>query len=100
MRRPTERAGRVPDRDGDYPERRGEVGRWLHGSLLRSGPAAADLVITMGWRRLPLYPGKRYEDWQLNDPTGQDVAAVRPIRDEIRRRVETLLASLQVAPTR
>jgi arsenate reductase len=45
----------------------------------------------------PLYPGKRYEDWELDDPAGQDVAAVRPIRDEIRGRVEALLASLQVA---
>jgi arsenate reductase len=44
----------------------------------------------------PLYPGKRYEDWELTDPAGQDVAAVRPIRDEIRRRVETLLASLEL----
>ena len=48
----------------------------------------------------PLYPGKRYEDWELNDPAGQDLDAVRPIRDEIRTRVESLLASLQVAPAR
>ena len=39
----------------------------------------------------PLYPGKRYEDWELDDPAGQDLAAVRPIRDEIRHRVEALL---------
>jgi arsenate reductase (thioredoxin) len=44
----------------------------------------------------PFYPGKRYEDWELDDPAGQDVAAVRPIRDEIRRRVERLLADLSV----
>jgi arsenate reductase (thioredoxin) len=56
---------------------------------------AADVVITMGCGdACPLYPGKRYEDWELTDPAGQDVAAVRPIRDEIRHRVETLLASL------
>ena len=36
----------------------------------------------------PFYPGKRYEDWELDDPAGQDVDAVRPIRDEIRRRVD------------
>ena len=62
---------------------------------------AADVVITMGCGdACPLYPGKRYEDWELDDPAGQDVDAVRPIRDEIRTRVETLLASLQVAPAR
>jgi protein-tyrosine-phosphatase len=61
---------------------------------------AADVVVTMGCGdACPLYPGKRYEDWELDDPAGLDVAAVGPIRDEIRRRVETLLASLQVMPT-
>jgi protein-tyrosine-phosphatase len=58
---------------------------------------AADVVVTMGCGdACPLYPGKRYEDWELDDPAGQDVAAVRPIRDEIRRRVERLLAELGV----
>ena len=53
---------------------------------------AADVVVTMGCGdACPLYPGKRYEDWELDDPAGQDLAAVRPIRDEIRRRVEALL---------
>ena len=47
---------------------------------------AADVVVTMGCGdACPLYPGKRYEDWELDDPAGHDVAAVRPIRDEIRR---------------
>jgi arsenate reductase (thioredoxin) len=60
---------------------------------------AADVVITMGCGdACPLYPGKRYEDWELDDPAGQDIDAVRPIRDEIRSRVERLLASLHVAP--
>ena len=60
---------------------------------------AADVVITMGCGdACPLYPGKRYEDWELDDPAGQDLNAVRPIRDEIRTRVESLLASLQVTP--
>ena len=59
---------------------------------------AADVVVTMGCGdACPLYPGKRYEDWELDDPAGLDVAAVRPIRDEIRRHVERLIASLQVA---
>jgi len=61
---------------------------------------AADVVVTMGCGdACPLYPGKRYEDWELDDPEGLDVASVRPIRDEIRDRVEALLASLQLAPT-
>ncbi len=58
---------------------------------------AADVVVTMGCGdACPLYPGKRYEDWELDDPAGQDVAAVRPIRDEIGDRVRALLASLEV----
>jgi protein-tyrosine-phosphatase len=56
---------------------------------------ASDVVITMGCGdACPLYPGKRYEDWELADPAGQDVSVVRAIRDEILQRVETLLASL------
>ena len=59
---------------------------------------AADVVITMGCGdACPLYPGKRYEDWELEDPAGLDAAAVRPIRDEIRERVERLIASLDLA---
>ncbi len=55
----------------------------------------SDVVITMGCGdTCPFYPGKRYEDWLLDDPAGKDVAAVRPIRDEIRRRVEALLDDL------
>jgi arsenate reductase len=55
----------------------------------------SDVVITMGCGdTCPFYPGKRYEDWVLEDPAGKDVAAVRPIRDEIRRRVEALLDDL------
>lgn len=56
---------------------------------------AADVVVTMGCGdACPLYPGKRYEDWELNDPEGLTVEHVRPIRDEIRQRVEQLLVSL------
>jgi arsenate reductase (thioredoxin) len=58
---------------------------------------AADVVVTMGCGdACPLYPGKRYEDWELDDPAGLGVDAVRPIRDEIGRRVRELLASLDV----
>ncbi|NNM46854.1 arsenate reductase ArsC [Knoellia sp. DB2414S] len=60
---------------------------------------ASDVVVTMGCGdACPIYPGKRYEDWVLDDPAGQGVEAVRPIRDEIRRRVEVLLGELGVAP--
>jgi arsenate reductase (thioredoxin) len=56
---------------------------------------AADVVITMGCGdACPVYPGKRYEDWALDDPAGQDLETVRRIRDEIDRRVETLVAEL------
>jgi arsenate reductase (thioredoxin) len=58
----------------------------------------SDVVITMGCGdTCPFYPGKRYEDWVLDDPAGKDVATVRPIRDEIRRRVEALLDELVAA---
>ena len=56
---------------------------------------AADVVITMGCGdACPVYPGKRYEDWVLDDPEGLGVDAVRPIRDDIRRRVEKLIAEM------
>jgi protein-tyrosine-phosphatase len=59
---------------------------------------AADVVVTMGCGdACPLFPGKRYEDWELDDPEGLDVASVRPIRDEIGRRVRDLLSSLDIA---
>ena len=56
---------------------------------------AADVVITMGCGdACPIYPGKRYEDWELEDPAGKDVATVRRIRDEIDSRVQRLVAEL------
>jgi arsenate reductase len=55
----------------------------------------SDVVITMGCGdECPYYPGKRYEDWVLDDPAGQSIAKVRPVRDEIRARVEELIGSL------
>lgn len=55
----------------------------------------ADVVITMGCGdACPVFPGKRYEDWAVADPAGRDVATVRAIRDEIRARVEALIAQL------
>jgi arsenate reductase len=59
---------------------------------------ASDVIITMGCGdACPVFPGKRYEDWKLDDPAGLGVAAVRPIRAAIRARVETLLADLTPA---
>jgi arsenate reductase len=56
---------------------------------------ASDVVITMGCGdTCPFYPGKRYEDWVLEDPAGKGVESVRPIRDEIRSRIEALIAQL------
>jgi arsenate reductase (thioredoxin) len=56
---------------------------------------AADVVVTMGCGdACPIYPGKKYEDWALDDPAGQDLAAVRRIRNEIDARVQTLVAEL------
>lgn len=56
---------------------------------------ASDVVITMGCGdACPVFPGKRYLDWKLDDPAGQGVDAVRPIRDEIERRIHILLAEL------
>jgi protein-tyrosine-phosphatase len=59
---------------------------------------AADVVITMGCGdACPIFPGTRYENWELDDPAGLDVASVRPIRDELERRVRHLLDELHIA---
>ncbi|MCA1843683.1 MAG: arsenate reductase ArsC [Actinobacteria bacterium] len=64
--------------------------RWSESDL-----AAADVVVTMGCGdTCPYVPGKRYEDWKLEDPADQGIEAVRPIRDEIERHVRDLLTSL------
>jgi len=64
--------------------------------LTRDAVQQSDVVITMGGGdACPIFPGKRYEDWELPDPAGQGVEAVRPIRDDIRSRVEELIASLE-----
>ncbi|MGL5808554.1 MAG: arsenate reductase ArsC [Nocardioides sp.] len=55
----------------------------------------SDVVVTMGCGdACPFFPGKRYEDWKLDDPAGQGIEAVRPIRDEIKRRIDALVADL------
>jgi protein-tyrosine-phosphatase len=63
--------------------------------LSEAAVEASDVVITMGCGdACPFYPGKRYEDWKLDDPAGQGVDSVRPIRDEIERRIQALLADI------
>jgi protein-tyrosine-phosphatase len=60
---------------------------------------AADVVVTMGCGdACPLFPGKRYVDWELDDPAGKAIEDIRPIRDEIERRVRTLMAELEIEP--
>ena len=60
---------------------------------------SSDVIITMGCGdACPIFPGKRYEDWALPDPAGQGIEAVRPIRDEIRGRVEALIRELGLEP--
>ena len=78
-----------------------ELGIDLHASgahpkrLEDAAVEASDVVITMGCGdECPFYPGTRYIDWKLDDPAGQGVDAVRPIRDEIDRRVQELIAEL------
>jgi arsenate reductase len=65
-------------------------------TLLKHATAqSSDVIITMGCGdACPIFPGKRYEDWKIDDPAGQGVDAVRPIRDDIERRVRALLADL------
>lgn len=63
------------------------------------GVRAADVVVTMGCGdACPVYPGKRYLDWELPDPAGRTIEEVRRIRDEIERRVDVLLAELGATP--
>lgn len=78
-----------------------EVGVDISGELPKllatDSVRAADVVITMGCGdACPVFPGKRYEDWELEDPAGKDLETVRRIRDEIERRVEALL--VEIAP--
>jgi arsenate reductase (thioredoxin) len=61
---------------------------------------SSDVLVTMGCGDVcPRFPGRRYLDWQLDDPAGKDIEQVRPIRDEIRRRVEQLLTDLSLPST-
>ena len=75
-----------------------DISREFPKPLTNDKVQAADVVITMGCGdACPIYPGKRYLDWDLPDPAGLDLEAVRPIRDEIDRRVLQLLAELMTS---
>jgi arsenate reductase len=72
-----------------------DISREVPKLLADSAVRVADVVITMGCGdACPFYPGKRYEDWELDDPAGQNLAQVRLIRDAIEERVRTLIADL------
>ncbi len=76
------------DISGEHPQ------RWTE-----AGIGTADVVVTMGCGdSCPYVPGTRYVDWPLDDPAGQGIEVVRPIRDEIERRVRALVAELETAP--
>jgi arsenate reductase len=80
-----------------------EIGLDLAGAfparLTDEAVRAADVVITMGCGdACPVFPGRRYLDWEVPDPAGQDLARVREIRDEVRGRVEGLLAEMGITP--
>ena len=75
-----------------------DISREVPKLLADSAVREADVVITMGCGdACPFYPGKRYEDWELDDPAGQDVEQVRRIRDEIEARIRALIADLATA---
>jgi arsenate reductase (thioredoxin) len=72
-----------------------DIGHEQPKTLTDTAARQADVVITMGCGdACPIYPGTRHEDWDLDDPAGQGLPAVRPIRDDIRRRVEHLITQL------
>jgi arsenate reductase (thioredoxin) len=76
-------------------ERDIDLSKKLPKPLTDDGVRAADVVITMGCGdACPIYPGKRYEDWDLEDPAGKDLETVRRIRDEIEARVQRLVGEL------
>lgn len=76
-----------------------DISRELPKLLADDFVRTADVVITMGCGdACPIYPGKRYEDWDLEDPAGKDLVTVRRIRDEIGARVQALIAGLVPTP--
>jgi arsenate reductase (thioredoxin) len=95
----SEPAGRVnPDAVAAMAEIGVDISRGFPKPLTDEAVREADVVVTMGCGdACPIYPGKRYEDWDLEDPAGKDLETVRRIRDEIEVRVRQLLAELESA---
>ena len=88
-------AGYLQHLAGDRIEEGIDIAHETPKKLTDAAVREADVVIAMGCGdACPFYPGKRYEDWLLDDPAGQPLDLVRPIRDQIRHRVEQLIASL------
>ena len=84
---------------GRARHRRAGLGRATPKRLTDEAVRASDVVVTMGCGdECPFYPGRRYEDWALDDPAGRPLDEVRPIRDEIDRRVQRLLGELLAEP--
>lgn len=74
---------------------KGEIPRRWSDEIVR----AADVVVTMGCGdACPVYPGKRYVDWEVEDPAGRSIKEIRPIRDDLEQRVRGLLADLEIEP--
>ncbi|GAA3663543.1 arsenate reductase ArsC [Microbacterium marinilacus] len=72
-----------------------DISRQVPATLTPEAVRESDVVVTMGCGdACPVFPGRRYEDWELDDPAGRDLEDVRAIRDEIRRRVQALIAQL------
>jgi len=72
-----------------------DIARAVPKLLTTEAVKVSDVVITMGCGdACPIFPGKRYEDWELDDPAGQDIDSVRPIRDDIKLRIQNLVAEL------
>ena len=77
-----------------------DLSKYYSKTLDDIGPVQFDFVVTVcghANEHCPIFPGKRYEDWELNDPAGQTVEFVREVRDDIKQRVESLVASLEMA---
>ncbi|MGA7203838.1 MAG: arsenate reductase ArsC [Specibacter sp.] len=84
-----------PDAVAAMSEERIDMSTEIPKVLTTEAVKESDVVITMGCGdTCPIFPGKRYEDWELEDPAGQGVDAVRPIRDDIKGRIQTLIAEL------
>ena len=85
----------TPSRSRPWPKRGIDISTQTPKILTTESVKASDVVITMGCGdACPIFPGKRYEDWELDDPAGKGIDTVRRVRDDIRGRVQTLISEL------